>query len=426
LRIALRSLKHRNFRLFYGGQAISLVGTWMQNVAQSWLVYEMTKSSFLLGLVGFTGQIPVFLLAPLGGTVADRWKRHHIIVATQSIMMVLAFILAGLTLGRVVEVWHIMMLAALLGATNAFDIPARQAFVVEMVGKAEMTNAIALNSSLFNGARIVGPAIAGVLVGVLGEGWCFFINAVSYIAVIAGLLMMHMPGRPSLPQPESAIAHIVEGFRYVARTRPIRVLLLQLGIVSLVGMPYAVLMPVFAAHILHSGALGLGTLMGATGVGALAGAFSLAMRQGVRGLGRWIAISTASFGVSLAVFALSRWFWLSALALVPVGFAFMVQMAASNTLIQSMVPDELRGRVMSVYSMMFMGMAPLGALSAGALASHLGAPVTVMLGGLVSVGSGLFFWLNLPGLRPMVRELILAQQVAGGEPSTGATGAPVR
>jgi MFS family permease len=259
LRIALRSLKHRNFRLFYGGQAISLVGTWMQNVAQSWLVYEMTKSSFLLGLVGFTGQIPVFLLAPLGGTVADRWKRHHIVVATQTVMMVLAFLLAGLTLARVVEVWHIMVLAALLGATNAFDIPARQAFVVEMVGKAELTNAIALNSSLFNGARIVGPAIAGVLVGVFGEGWCFFLNAVSYIAVIAGLLMMHMPGRPPVPQPESAIAHIAEGFHYVARTRPIWVLLVQLGVVSLVGMPYAVLMPVFAVQVLHSGALGLGT-----------------------------------------------------------------------------------------------------------------------------------------------------------------------
>ena len=307
----------------------------MQNVAQSWLVYRLTGSSVLLGMVGFAGQIPVFLISPLGGLIADRHSRHRTVMATQISAMLLAFILAALTLTGRIEVWHIFVLAALLGVVNAFDMPARQAFLVEMVGREDLINAIALNSSMFNGARIVGPAVAGILVAAIGEGWCFFANAVSYIAVIAGLAMMKVV--PAAPlQKASAIGHIAEGFRFVAHAAPIRVLLLLLGLVSLTGMPYAVLMPVFADHIFHSGARGLGILMGFSGVGALIGALALATRQGVRGLGRWVAVSTGVFGASLILFSFSRQLWIGAALLIPVGLSMMIQMGASNTLIQTM------------------------------------------------------------------------------------------
>jgi MFS family permease len=412
-----RALRHRNYQLFFGGQCVSLTGTWMQNVAQAWLVYQLSKSSFLLGLVGFVGQFPVFLLAPLAGHAADRWSRHRIIVATQAAMMLLAFALAAITFSGVVQVWHVVVLAALLGVVNAFDMPARQAFVVQMVGRADLPNAIALNSSLFNGARIIGPAIAGLLVAAIGEAWCFFANGVSYIAVIAGLLLMRIEPHVQPPQAESAIAHIIAGFRWVGRTRPIRALLIQLGVVSLAGMPYAVLMPIFADRILHHGATGLGILLGATGVGALGGALRLALRQGTRGLGRSLAYSTFSFGALLILFAYSRSFWLSAALLVPAGFAFISQMAGTNTLIQSMVPDTLRGRVMSVYSMMFMGMAPLGALAAGIAAAHLGAPLTVALGGAGLCLSGAVFFTRWPSLRADAKQLLLAQEASASHPA---------
>src|SRR5208282_2925192 len=292
------SLRHRNFQLFFSGQLISLIGTWMQNIAQAWLVYRLTGSSLLLGLVGFAGQIPVFLFAPLGGMAADRWNRHRVVIGTQIASMILAFILAALTLLHIVRVWGIVLLAALLGAVNAFDIPARQAFLIDMVGREDLMNAIALNSSMFNGARVIGPAIAGLLVAWIGEGWCFFANAVSYIAVIVGLLLMrvHSPARAIGASP---FEHMMEGFRFVNQTAPIRALLLLLGLVSLVGMPYVVLMPIFADQILHGGARGLGILMGATGVGALLGALTLAFREGVKGLGRWVALCCAGFGASL-------------------------------------------------------------------------------------------------------------------------------
>src|SRR5579864_1864799 len=420
LRLAMRSLRHRNFRLFFGGQLISLIGTWMQNIAQAWLVYRLTGSSFLLGMVGFASQIPVFVLAPLGGTVADRHNRHRVVIGTQTASMLLALILAGLTLARVVQVWEIVVLAAALGVVNAFDIPARQAFIVEMVGKEDLMNAIALNSSMFNGARVVGPAIAGVLVASIGEGWCFFANGVSYIAVIVGLLLMHVVRIRRLHE-TSPLEHIIEGFRFVRRTLPIRDLLLLLGLVSLVGMPYSVLMPIFADKILHSGARGLGILMGATGVGALIGALMLAAKSGIRGLGTWVAVSTAAFGITLIVFSWSHVFWLSALVLVPVGMAMMVEMASSNTLIQAMVPDELRGRVMAVYSMMFMGMAPLGALFAGILADRLGSPLTVSIGAVACLAGAAVFWRRLPALRVEARQLIIAQAAAGGEPAEQTT-----
>jgi len=299
---------------------------------------------------------------------------------------------------------------------NAFDIPARQAFIVEMTSREDLINAIALNSSAFNGARIVGPAVAGILVAAVGEGWCFFANAVSYIAVIIGLLMMRVRPRSHRPS-GSPLAHIIEGFRFVRQTGPIRAILLLLGLVSLVAMPYTVLMPVFADKILHGGARGLGILMGATGVGALLGALTLATRTGVRGLGRWVAFSCGGFGVSLVLFSLSRSFWLSSALLLPVGFSMMLQMSSSNTLIQAMVPDHLRGRVMSVYSMMFMGMAPFGALLGGALADRLGAPLTVSIGAVACIGGAALFGLHLPRIRVEARRLIVAQGVAGGEPS---------
>lgn len=416
-----RALRHKNYRLFFIGQIISLSGTWMQNVAQSWLVYRLTGSVTLLGLIGFAGQIPVFLLAPIGGAVADKYNRQRILLATQSISMISAFVFATLTLTGYVEVWHLFVLASISGISNAFDIPTRQSFVVDMVGKEDLVNAIALNSSMFNGARIVGPAIAGILVSAVGEGWCFLINAVSYIAVIIGILMMKIQPKEIAASADSAIQKIIEGFRFVGTTAPIRALLLLLGLVSLMGMPYAVLMPIFADQILHGGARGLGMLMGAAGLGALIGALTLASRNGIKGLGRWVALASAAFGVSLILFSLSHTFWLSLILIVPVGFSLMVQMASSNTLIQAMVPDELRGRVMAVYSMMFMGMAPIGALLAGVLAGKLGAAETVALGGAVCILGAIVFGWRLPSLQVEAKKIIVAMQMTGGEPASKAS-----
>jgi MFS family permease len=416
LPLTLRALRHRNFQLFFGGQLISLVGTWMQSVAQAWLVYRLTGSSLLLGVVGFASQIPIFLLSPLGGTVADRYNRHRVVIGTQATSMVLASILAALTLAHWLTVWEIITLASLLGVVNAFDIPARQAFLVEMVGKEDLMNAIALNSSLFNGARVVGPAIAGILVASIGEGWCFFANAVSFIAVIAGLLMMKITPRKK-ERYARMIEHIAEGFQYARRTAPVRNLLLLVGIISLAGVPYTVLMPIFAARIFHGGARELGILLGATGVGAVVGALTLASRTGVKGLGRFAAFAAAGFGASLIVFAFSRNFIFSIIVLMPVGFALMTQMACANTLIQSMVPDRLRGRMMSFYSMMFMGMSPLGALSGGAVADWIGAPWAVAIGGAACLAAAGIFYARLPGMRIEAERLIIAQGITGGEPA---------
>lgn len=413
---AFRALRHRNYQLFFAGQLISLIGTWMDQVAESWLVYRLTGSALLLGTVAFASQIPVFLFAPIGGAVADRLNRRTILVATQSCMMVLAFALAGLTLTHRIKVWELMVLAALLGVVNAFDIPARQAFIVDMVSRDDLVNAIALNSSMFNGARVVGPAVAGIVVAAIGEGWCFFANAVSFIAVITGLLLMRLQ-RPRLTIEGSPLENIIEGFKFVIKNRPIHALMILLGVVSFTAMPYAVLMPIFAEDILHGGAKALGLLMGCSGVGALAGALALAMKKSIQGLGRWVAVSCMGFGVALIIFSFSRYLWLSAVLLIPVGLSVMVQMASSNTLIQSMVPDQLRGRVMAVYSMMFMGMAPFGALLAGSIAHAIGAPWTVAMGGFVAIIGGAIFASRLPALRPAARQLIVAQQMQGGAPA---------
>jgi MFS family permease len=414
----VRSLKHRNFQLFFSGQLISLVGTWMDTAAEALLVYRLTGSSLLLGTVAFAGQIPISLFATAGGFLADHFDRRKIIITTQTLSMILAGTLAFLTLTNRITVTEVIVLAASMGVVNAFDLPTRQAFLVEMVGREDLMNAIALNSSMFQGARVIGPVVAGIIVYKIGEGWCFLSNSVSYIAVIIGLLLMRMGPRPRREVAHaSPLEHITEGFRFARNTAPIRALLMLVALVALVGMPYSVLMPVFAVKILHGTARTYGMLMGATGIGALLGALTLASRRGVSGLGRLVAIACGGFGTGLILFSLSRWYWLSLCVLAPMGFSMMTQMASSNTLIQVMVPDRLRGRMMAVYSMMFMGMAPFGSLLYGALAEHIGAPHTLMMGGCVAIVGAILFARNLPKIRVEARQLILAQGMAGGEPA---------
>lgn len=414
-----RALRHRNFQYFFAGQFISLTGTWMQTVAQSWLVYRMTGSVILLGAVGFASQIPVLLLAPFGGTAADRFDRRRILLITQSWAMLLAGTLAALTLTGTIQIWHLILIAVGFGVGNAFDIPARQAFVSDMVAREDLINAIALNSSMFNGARIVGPAIAGILVAAVGEGWCFLGNSVSYVAVLTSLLAMKIA--PTVRRElKSPFTEIKEGFTYVATTPPIRALLLMLGLVSLAGTPYAVLMPVFANDLLGGDSGTLGFLMGCSGIGALAAALTLASRKHVFGLGKWVAAACAGLGASLIAFSFSRSVPLSALVLVPVGFSMMTEMASSNTLVQAMVPDQLRGRVMSVYSMMFMGLAPIGSLLAGTAAGIIGPAQTVAVGGAICVIGGIVFATRLPKLGQQGREMIVSMQMSAGEPASKA------
>ncbi|MFA6318009.1 MAG: MFS transporter [Elusimicrobiota bacterium] len=409
---SLRAFKNRDFRLFLGGQLVSLAGTWMQTVAQSWLVYRLTGSSLLLGATAFCSQIPVMLLSPLGGFAADRFSRRKVVLVCQTASMLLAGLLAGLTLSDQVRIEHVFVLAACLGVVNAFDIPARQAFIVDMVGRKDLINAIALNSSMFNSARIIGPAVAGVLVTAVGEGWCFLGNSLSYLAVIGGLLVMTTREGRRRDTGATPLQNIKEGLAFVRDTKPVRSLLILLGLTSLLGMPYAVLMPIFADRVLGAGAHGLGLLMASSGTGALVGALFLAGRSDTQGLGKLIAGCSMLFGACLVLFSLSRTFWVSAILLVPAGFCMMIHMGATNTLIQSMTPDGLRGRVMAFYSMVFMGMAPFGSLIAGACADSLGAPVTVALCGTACVAAGSFFASALPGLRPEARRLILAQEAA--------------
>jgi MFS family permease len=360
-------------------------------------------------LLGFVGQIPIFLLSPLAGLAADRWPRRRVVIATQASSMLLAFTLAALTLTGRIRVWEIIALATLLGTVNAFDVPARQSFLIEMVGRENLLNAIALNSSMFNGARVAGPAIAGILVALVGEGWCFLLNGVSYLAVIAGLFMMRIEKSKPVHDGAAPLEKLREGFRFARQTKPIRALLVLLGVVSFMALPFSVLMPIFAVRILHGGASAYGTLMGAVGVGAMFGALVIAMRAQLRGLGNVVAYSAAGLGVSLVLFSASRWYWISFTMLVFCGFTMMMQFTATNTLIQAMVPDQLRGRVMSMYSMMFLGMSPLGSLLAGTMADHIGAPVTVAIGGLVSCLGGMVFARKWPSMRGPARELVAAQ-----------------
>ena len=414
----VRALRHRNYRLFFAGQSVSLVGTWMTRIATSWLVYRLTGSALLLGLVGFAGQIPSFLLAPFAGVLIDRWDRHRLLIVTQILAMLQSAALAVLALTGVINIWHVLALSLFQGLINSFDMPARQAFVVQMVeDRADLGNAIALNSSMVNAARLLGPSIGGVLIAAVGEGWCFFWDAVSYLAVIASLVLMRLPPRPQRTSSRSKVLpELREGLAYVAASPPIRSILLLLALVSLVGMPYTVLMPVFASTILHGGPHTLGFLMAATGVGALLGAVFLARRRSVLGLGKVIPFTAALFGASLAAFSLSRFLGLSLVLLLFTGVGFMVTMSASNTVLQTLVEDDKRGRVMSLYTMAIMGMTPFGSLLAGGLASRIGAPRTLLFGGLGCIVAALWFTLLLPRLRERVRPIYIEMGILPAVP----------
>ena len=390
-----RALQHRNFQLFFAGQLVSLIGTWMQSTAQLWLVYRLTNSAALLGVFGFANQIPILLLASIGGYVGDRYDRHRSVIATQTASMILAFVLAGLTLSGAIHgprgAWVVIFIAFLVGIVNAFDVPIRQAFLVQMVGKEDLPNAIALNSSIFNGARVVGPAIAGFAIAWIGEGWCFFLNGASFFAVIIALLAMRLPRVERKPSTESPWRSLLQGFRFAMSDLPIRSALLLLSWLSLLGLQYSVFLPVFADQILHGGPRGLGLLMSSAGVGAVLGALHFAARTEFTGLARWIAATATMCGIGLIIFSQSRVFWLSVVVLFVVGFSATVQMAATNTIIQSRVPDELRGRIMAVYATMFMGVQPIGSLLAGGVAKRIGAPHTLGLFGLLVLAGSLVF-----------------------------------
>jgi MFS family permease len=416
----VRALKNRNYQLFFSGQSVSLVGTWMTRIATSWLVYRLTGSALLLGVVGFAGQIPSFLLAPFAGVLVDRWNRHRLLVATQVLALLQSLALAVLALTGLVKIWHVILLSVFQGLINAFDMPARQAFVVEMVEKREdLPNAIALNSSMVNAARLLGPSIGGVIIAAVGEGWCFMLDAISYLAVIASLLAMKITPRVMKEVREAKmLRQMSEGWKYASGFAPIRKVLLLLALVSLVGMPYTVLMPVFANEILHGGPNTLGLLMAASGVGALAGALLLAARQSVLGLGKYIPLMASAFGAGLIAFSFSRALWLSLLLMVVTGLGFMVQMAASNTVLQTIVEEDKRGRVMSFYTMAFMGTAPFGSLLAGSLADKIGAPYTLLAGGVGCIIGALWFATSLPALRRDVRPIyvkigIIPEMAAG-------------
>jgi MFS family permease len=401
-----RALAYRNYRLFFFGQSISLIGTWMQQVAMSWLVYRLTGSAFLLGTVGFTSQIPTFLVAPFAGVFADRSNRRHLLLATQSLAMVQALLLAYFVLSGSIRVWQIIALSLLLGVVNGFDIPIRQSFVIEMVeDKQGLPNAIALNSSMVNAARLIGPSIAGLLIAPLGEGVCFLLNGLSYLAVLVSLAAMRVAPRPRRLSQKSMLLELREGVSYAVKSVPIRAILLLMALMSLMGMPYAVLMPVFAKDVLHGGPHTYGFLMTAAGVGALIGTVYLASRRSVIGLGRLIAISCALFGAGVAAFALSGTLWISLYCLFIAGFGAMVQVAASNTILQTIVDDDKRGRVMSFFTMSFMGMTPFGSLFAGAIAGQIGAPATVQIGGVACLVGALLFAAWLPSFREKVRPI---------------------
>lgn len=407
---AWRALRHRNFRLFFGGQTISLVGTWMTRVATGWLVYRLTGSALLLGTVSFAGQIPTFLLAPFAGVWVDRLDRRQVLVWTQALSMVQSLTLAALTLSGHITIPRLLALSVMQGCINAFDMPGRQSFMVKMVDdRRDLQNAIAINSSMVNMARLIGPSLAGMLIAVSSEGWCFLVDGISYIAVIASLLAMRLHAPVVKRAAASALSEMKTGWTYVTGFLPIRTILLLFAVISLMGMPFVVLMPIFAARVLHGGPHTLGFLTGSMGLGALISALSLAARKHVRGLVRIIPVSAGVFGLGLIGFGLSHSFWLSMLMLMVAGMGMMQGMAASNTVIQTVVSDDKRGRVMSYYTMAFMGMAPFGSLLAGTMADAIGAPVTVIANGSVVLLGAAWFATRLPAvrreLRPIYREM---------------------
>jgi MFS family permease len=414
-----RSLKYRNYRLFFGGQSISLIGTWMQRIAMPWLVYHMTGSAFLLGVVSFAGQIPTFLLSPFAGVFTDRFNRYKVLLITQIVSLIQALILAILALTGSIQMWHIVTLSIILGCINAFDVPSRHSFVIEMVEKKEdLGNAIALNSMMFNGARLIGPSIAGIILATAGEGICFLINAVSYIFVIGSLLMMHVKPR-ELPKKEShMLKELKEGLSYTFGFAPIKHLILLLGLVSLMGSSYQVLMPVFAKEVLHGSSVTYGFLMGAAGLGALLGAIYLASRETLLRLGRIIPAAAGLFGVGLIIMSFMKVFPVTLILIMFVGLGLMLHTASSNTILQIITDDDKRGRVMSFYTMAIMGTAPFGSLLAGFLAKYIGTSETILVGGLTCVAGALIFLKKLPELKSIVRPVYvkmgIIKEVAAG------------
>ena len=400
-----RALAHRNYRLFFSGQSVSLVGTWITRVATSWLVYRLTHSALLLGVVGFWGQIPSLVLSPIAGVYVDRWDRHKILVWTQVLSALQSLALAILALSNTITVAWIIILQVAQGVINAFDTPARQSFVVQMVDDpADLPNAIALNSTMVNASRIIGPSIGGLIIAAVGEGWCFMIDAISYLAVIASLLAMRVAKKPVRPR-GAMLDELRAGFKYVVGFAPVRTALTLLAIVATMGMPYTVLMPIIAANVLHGGAHTLGFLMTASGAGAVCGALYLASRTSVLGLGRIMMLATMTFGIGLIAFGFTRVFWLALLVLPFVGGGMMVEMASTNTILQTITEEHLRGRVMAFYTMAFLGTAPIGSLIAGVAASRIGASNTIVLGGVACILGALWLGMRLPTLRAQVRPI---------------------
>jgi len=404
LKNTFRSLKYRNFRLYFGGQSISLIGTWIQQIAMPWLVYDVTHSVFLLGVVGFTGQIPTLILGSFTGVLTDRWNRYHILIVTQTLSMTQALILASILFYGNIQVWHIILLSIVLGCINAFDIPARQSFLVEMVeDKKDLGNAIALNSTMFNGARLIGPSIAGILIATTGEAICFLINGLSYLVVIASLLNMKIVPRKINTKNRGFKKDIKEGFSYAFGFAPIKFIVLLIALISLTGLPYSVLMPAYSKEILHGGSHTFGFLMGASGLGAMMGALYLASRKSVLGLERLIPIGAGIFGIALIAVGLSWNFYLSVILMIITGFGMMLGLASSNTILQTIVDDDKRGRVMSIYTMAFMGTAPFGSFFAGGMATLSGVPVTLIIGGISCILGAMVFIYKLPQLNKMIR-----------------------
>jgi MFS family permease len=403
---ARRALRHRNFQLFFAGQSISLIGTWMTRLATTWLVYRLTHSALLLGIVTFAGQIVSFALGPFAGVWVERLNRRKLLIWTQAAAAIQSLAMAALTLAHVITLWEIIVLTALQGLINAFDMPARQSFLIQMVeDRNDLGNAIAINSSMVNGARLIGPAIAGLLIGAAGEGWCFLIDGLSYFAVIASLLMMHIKLSDVRRSASSMLEQMREGWDYVRTFRPIRIILLLFSLLCLMGYPFAVLLPVFAVQVLHGGAATLGWLTGASGIGALVSALSLALRKSIVGLTRMLQIAAAMLGGALVLFGLSRTLWVSLVLMAFVGFGLMQSAAVSNTIVQSLVPEDKRARVMSYYTMAFFGAAPFGSLLAGALAHRIGAPDTLILTGAFCLLGSLWFTLELPKIRAVMRPI---------------------
>jgi MFS family permease len=411
-----RAFESRNYKLFFSGQTVSLIGTWITRVATSWLIYRLTGSLLLLGVVGFCGQIPTLILGPFTGVIVDRVDRHRILVITQVLSMLQSFALAALVFTGTIQVWHILVLQIAQGIINSFDTPARQSFVVEMIeDRAHLPNAIALNSTMVNASRIIGPSVGGLIIAAVGEGWCFFADGVSYLAVIASLIAMRVAKRAMPTKTTSLRAEFREGFHYVSRFLPVRSALTLLALVSMLGMPYSVLMPAIATKFLHGGAHTLGFLMTASGVGALVGALYLASRKSVLGLGRVMVASAALFGAGLIAFSFSRSLILSLAILTTVGAGMMITMASTNTIVQTIVREELRGRVMAFYSMAFLGTAPLGSLMAGAIAERIGPTNTILAGGIGCIAAAIWFGMRLPLIREQVRPIYIERGIIVAE-----------